>query len=120
MGPRAERLKTLLLRRRERREQKRSKRMAVRLALFVAAVVALPFAYWQFEMHEVVGKAYTTEELAAKCDKLAETLAKVKKEAGSYIGTSKDALDYRISECDEMGVDVTTGSIDGNGTDEAE
>lgn len=114
MGSRAERLKMLLLRRRERRQQKKSKRMALRLAMFVAAVIALPFAYWQFEMHEVVGKADTTEELAAKCGKLAETLAKVKKDAGSYIGTSREAIDYRISECDEMGVDVTTGSIDEN------
>lgn len=120
MDQRIGRLKTMLARHRERREQRRSKRMALGLAVVLGVATALPFAYWHFQMHEVVGSVQTTEELAAKCDQLAATLAKVQKEAGRTIGASKDDLDYRISECDEMGVDVTTGSINANVGDEEE
>lgn len=108
MHERFAQLRTIIGRRRERRA---SKRMALRLAVFLGAVIALPFAYWQFQFHEVLGQAATTEELAAKCEKLDDTLAAARKSIGLTVSERDKALDYRLSECDEMGIEVTTGSI---------
>lgn len=94
-----------------RRERRKSKRMALRLAIFLSAVIALPFAYWQFQLHQVLKPASTTEELAAMCKNLDATVATVEEEAGRPIGTDKEALAERLSECDEMSIELTTGSV---------
>lgn len=94
-----------------RREERAGKRMALRLALFLAAVIALPFLVWQFELYRVLGPTESTEALLAKCENLEETLAKVERSAGGTVGVTRDQLEGRISECDEMGVELTTGSV---------
>lgn len=86
--------------------------MALRLAVFLAAVIALPFAYWQFQLHQVLKQPETTDALRAMCANLDKTMEKVAHEAGRPVGVNQDALDYRLSECDEMGFELTTGSVD--------
>jgi hypothetical protein len=100
-------LKNALARRRER---KASKRMALRLALLLAAVLALPFAYWQLQLHQVLYDSASTDKLEQQCLELNETVAKVRDEAGRPIGANSQALEDKRIECDEMGIE-TTGSI---------
>ena len=108
MGLRSLKLKELIA---QRRERKASKRMALRLSVLLGAAIALPFGVWQFQLHQVVKPAKTTEELAAMCGKLDGTLAKIAKESGQDMVIDDEALDYRLSECDEMGIEMTTGSV---------
>ncbi len=101
-------LKQRLMRRRERLKDKR---MALRLAVLLGALIALPFAYWQLQLHEVLRPTADTATLEKQCENLDETFDAVAREAGKPIGLNKEALDYRRSECEEMGFEIKTGSI---------
>ena len=77
--------------------------MAIRLAILLALVIGVTFAYWQYQVHTALEAAKVDAVGADQCEDLEETDALAKEGDASAGDVDEAALQARLDACAAQG-----------------